>query len=325
MLTPRKRCHAELYSSPPKTMQTVPAIQRVPVPARKILLWASWKDRLDKPKWLQLRKGPDGWTLGCRFCAAAGHAGKLASFEVRHPVFCNLQRHQELATHKEAVSLVATPAGGPGGPTLPAPSAIVFQQIWDHLCTKRAHGVQPTACGTYRKTRKVEWCLAEARRHMHRHFLRTADVASLLQDGRHRSLLVKLVATNANLEVRSIVLGLQRDYGSCNKAVQAATIQAIQAFCIEGRGAPMTPVKADDPGGDGTLDRDLFKRILSRVEMFVADGAADEQLAGRELQQPSSGGAPPLPNLRVVLRDKAHASRRPVLKASDLVLALLRQ
>ena len=42
----------------------------------------------------------------------------------------------------------------------------------------------------------------------------------------------------------------------------------------------------------------------------MADAAGDEPGAGRELQRLSSTTIPTLPNLHLVLRDKAHAARR---------------
>ena len=54
------------------------------------------------------------------------------------------------------------------------------------------------------------------------------------------------------------------------------------------------------------------RRILERVEMFSADGAPNEQLAGRLLHTSvdRSSSAKKLPNLKMVIRDKVHATRR---------------
>ena len=54
------------------------------------------------------------------------------------------------------------------------------------------------------------------------------------------------------------------------------------------------------------------RRILDRVEMFSADAAANEQVAGRLLHPSVERGASgkTLPSLKMVIRDKAHAARR---------------
>ena len=103
--------------------------------------------------------------------------------------------------------------------------------------------------------------------------------------------------------------GRRRDYGSSNVAIQRATKDIIQSMSTVGARPPPRGVvgkKTLRPRLDGALERHLY----TSIEMFAADGAADEQLAGRELQRPGPGRAALLPNLRVVLRDKAHASRR---------------
>ena len=46
------------------------------------------------------------------------------------------------------------------------------------------------------------------------------------------------------------------------------------------------------------------------VRLWCADAAGDEQLAGREAGPLSGSLAPFFPNLELVLRDTAHASRR---------------
>ncbi|MFM7988280.1 MAG: hypothetical protein ACKPKO_54100, partial [Candidatus Fonsibacter sp.] len=54
------------------------------------------------------------------------------------------------------------------------------------------------------------------------------------------------------------------------------------------------------------------QRLASIVEVFVADGAADEQLASRMLHHKSCARTSPghaLPNLRLVVRDKPHSAR----------------
>ena len=56
----------------------------------------------------------------------------------------------------------------------------------------------------------------------------------------------------------------------------------------------------------------LAQQVASIVEVLVADGAADEQLAGRVLHKYYARAAlgNTLPNLRLVVRDKPHSARR---------------
>ena len=81
-----------------------------------------------------------------------------------------------------------------------------------------------------------------------------------------------------------------------------------------------------------------MKRIIYNIEIFSADGAANEQLAGRLLHPrvERAGTAEKLPRLKMILRDKAHSVRRltqrtfkvdPVLKETleELVIGTRKQ
>ena len=55
----------------------------------------------------------------------------------------------------------------------------------------------------------------------------------------------------------------------------------------------------------------MLQHIRQRVTMICTDSAADEMLAAEMMRQPVLASMGVLtPNLRVVLRDKAHSSRR---------------
>ena len=281
-----------------------------------VLRWAHWKHKLrckpgGVPAWLTLRKGlptPPGWGIGCKFCSAAGCKGRLAKFAVQQPLFCNLLEHQQGVAHRMSCK---TPVKLPGG-TLPAhaPSKEEFAAVWDFVVRHHSHGREGIpGIGTWRKTRRMEWCLAEARRVLDRRFMSTATVASLMQDGRGNNLLIRLVATNKQLDVRRFVMGLERDCGSGAVAVRDATVLAIRRFCTKNdRPPPRNTTQLDT--GTRHLDTELLGHIERVIEVFVADAAGDEQVAGRELQRSSSASIPSLPNLHLVLRDKAHAARR---------------
>jgi hypothetical protein len=70
------------------------------------------------------------------------------------------------------------------------------------------------------------------------------------------------------------------------------------------------------------LDQGLHAHLVAITEVFVADGAADEQMAG-ELLRPLAGNSDDqcliqaLPNLKLVVMDRAHASRRILQRTWD--------
>jgi hypothetical protein len=232
----------------------------------------------------------------------------LAKFQVQQPLFCNLVEHQQSVAHSIASKMtVKLPAG-----TLPAhaPSKDDFAKVWDFLARHHSHGrAGIPGIGTWKKTRRMEWCLAEARRVLDRRFMSTATVASLMQDGRGHNLLIRMVATSKHLDVRRFVMGLERDCGSGAAAVRDATVLAIRRVCTKNDRPPPRTMQQPDMG-TRHLDNALLGHIKTVIEVFVADAAGNEQVAGRELQRSSSTTIPTLPNLHLVLRDKAHAARR---------------
>ena len=68
---------------------------------------------------------------------------------------------------------------------------------------------------------------------------------------------------------------------------------------------------------DGTVDEALLERLRARTELFCADAASTEQLAGQLLRTTGI-----LPNLRFITRDRAHACQRLLSRpwAADLAV-----
>ncbi len=65
-------------------------------------------------------------------------------------------------------------------------------------------------------------------------------------------------------------------------------------------------VVQDFCGGEGSL----VCHILEKLEAVYMDAASNETESARLLKQPANGGPPLAPNLKAIIRDKAHASRR---------------
>lgn len=281
-----------------------------------------WKYVRCCPRWrphLQIIGTNKSW-LGCRDGVVCCLACPDVKFENAASLqLCNLLRHHRSLSHANHASAYFGKIDLHGKP----PTTDQFRALLGHVLQKGAHGrlkrgpespddpntlALPTS---WTKRRRMEWCLAEAKRNSDRRFLRQATVASLMVDGRNGSLLVRLAAADAQLNTKSMVLGLKHRYGSTAEHAQKAIKAVIDNMCTTGRGAPPRGTQ-DSRGGHGgqTPDLELAQRVRRMVEVFAADAASDEQLAGRELQCPTGGGPPALPNLKVIVRDKAHASRR---------------
>ena len=205
----------------------------------------------------------------------------------------NFKRHAQTAGHKEAT----------GGPSLlaAAPPVEDFATAWLDL-RKGMHATKD------RKRRTLEWCLFEAVRDRELSFLGKATCISIMLDERNGRLLIKYSATDCNLEVRVGCLAQIRDAGGTACGVAEAVHAAVARFCT--RRALHPGLNAGRPRRARNLEAQVH--ILNTIEMFTADGASNEQLAGKMLHPDSLRGdlALKLPSLRLVIRDKAHATRR---------------
>ena len=113
------------------------------------------------------------------------------------------------------------------------------------------------------------------------------------------------------LEVRRGILCMVNPGGlgaGCGAlALVGAVSRGIDSFATKRCRRRNTPAPRTAP----SLDHQLARRLRRRIEMFTADGAADEQLAGRLLAATQGAvGAKLFPRLRHIMRDKPQTSRR---------------
>ena len=158
--------------------------------------------------------------------------------------------------------------------------------------------------GDRTKLRKLEWCMAEAVREQFRRFILTACSATLTQDGRGKHLLVMLNACSEALETKNVCISLVATQGGATNLC-LATIRAIEELCTPGYGRPGKP--AGSPPDEA--DANLLNHLTSIITWWLTDAAYDECAAG-ELLTSSAEARAAFPNLKVVGRERAHASRR---------------
>ncbi|CAJ1437841.1 unnamed protein product [Effrenium voratum] len=145
--------------------------------------------------------------------------------------------------------------------------------------------------GGRKKITQMQYCLGRALFTLDQEFLRNAQVIAISEDVRQHKVLIRYAACDSNLQIRSGLLGyFELGTHSGNIGLRKAMKVALEVFCLD---------------FDGEVDRGLLEHIADKVELFTADAASDEQLAGRLL---SSQGL--FANLRFVTKDRAHASTR---------------
>ncbi len=216
----------------------------------------------------------------------------------------NLKQHALTKRHKDACAAALSAPVCSG-----APDTAVFQNAWTGAVT----GSTATHLGDGRKRATLEWCIYEAIRDVDRTFLAKASAIAVLLDERNGRILLKFHACDDELNVRVGVIALLQDHGKAACDVANAVHDALKKLATRRRLHPQLnkPFKSTPAASHGVLDRDLLAHVTQSVVCYAADGASAEQLAGQMLHPNSvrNSLAAKLPNLRLLIRDKAHSSR----------------
>ena len=270
---------------------------------------ARWQERflLDPPdpskgSWLDLKESP--WRIGCKACSSAGLSGNLASYGVNTVgglQAVNFKKHGNHPRHKAAVQKLLLPDDSPAGcPQDAAPDLEHFRAVFQQC--QKAQGFES------KKDQQMIWCLAEAMKSIDQQWLAKASAIALFRDERKGRILIRFRIVTNDLQCHCGTLGQERDAGTGAMNLTAATYRVFKRACGRWTGAPQCrPIKAK-PFVKWALLRHLRKSITT----ITVDAAADEVVSA-ELMRSSVinvSQTKMTPNLRCVIRDKAHSSRR---------------
>ena len=228
----------------------------------------------------------------------------------------NLQRHADCGFHTTATSkllgLVDPQASLYGAPPLE-----LFESIYDKVVISSA---SPDSCGGW-KTRHICACLSEAIKVADQDFIKKCESMTLLRDARKNRLDVRFVGVDDMFNVRHGFVGRVRMKTADGRSIAEQTMEVVNRFCSSILvGGERTPV-----------NKRLRGQFRKAVMLLCTDAAADELLASEMLRggRAISAALPAdvaFPNIKAVLRDKAHSSvrviRRP-FKASDTIEQLM--
>ena len=244
--------------------------------------------QLDFP-WLDIKQGP--FRLGCQICHEAGVQSKWGMFSVASPNQMQriaFQRHEKRPQHKEAAS---------GKAVAFAPAANVFEKIVNDI-------QNGTATCSSRKNTQLTWCLAEALKAMDQVVLAKCEAISLFRDERHGRIAIRFRAVTKDLHVLSGFLGQEQFAGTGGRALTFATEHVTKRACSRFSGRHDSKQKS-------FLKKSLFQHFKSKLVSVTTDSAADEVLSSELMRTKMTGFREVLaPNLRWVVQDKAHGSRR---------------
>ena len=152
--------------------------------------------------------------------------------------------------------------------------------------------------------RRMVYCLGESAKRQSQKFLMQADSITLIRDARNHRLCVRYVASRlrARFHVQRGLLGWTVQKGLSARSITHDTKRIIDEFCCSFRQG-QAPVRHSR----------LRAHIREHVHQVVVDSAADEMLAGELGRDKMLHDMETLlPNCQILLRDKAHAARRPM-------------
>ena len=246
--------------------------------------------------------------LGCRVCQAAQVDSEFArgKIPIRTAQMTTIKNHISSQRHIESLKPIANTT-----PTYIAPSFDTFSKALRFARDgKTPTEIQGVACAG--KIRKIKYCLAEGVRLVNMEILRKSVVVALHCDARKGRLAVRFTSCGGCLKPWSGLLGttsLVDKFSSDAIGISRAIKSIIDSACTTFLNVPRTnsPVEPD-------LDTGIRDHIRTAVEVFNADAAADEQLAGRLLagirKCTDDDSRPYFPNVKIISKDKAHAARR---------------
>lgn len=294
-------------------------------------VWAfyksSWLEKLpedpehpERGSWLYSEEKNKRWSLKCRVCVAAKAKSALATgFIPSKPRLALFYNHAKTKSHCKSLA-IARGAPATSWELEGAPPQGDFLKLLDAIRSGKAHGSKGVQeVGRQKKCRKMKYCLAEARRVHIRAFFRTAQCVAMHQDKRGSMLAIRFKACDKKLNTLKGVLG-SADVTKCvgegsATGIRNATLELMRNICTPGFGIPYRKI-ASEPDGAALLG------LFNSTELFDADAASDETLAGKMLRgtlTATENNADPggnddlgtvLPNLKICNRDKPHGSRR---------------
>ncbi len=170
-------------------------------------------------------------------------------------------------------------------------------------------------CAKRKKLRRMKFCLAEALRVRTHIALRQAAALTLHSDESKGYLILRGQMCGEDLCPQHLLLGtvhLASRFESSGIGIASGVVTCLRELATPLLGAPFTATAADEPE-----DTELLLHMCNIVEVFNADAAYSEQLAGKLLQKGNQDAndaelqlARVFPNMVVVGQDKPHGARR---------------
>ena len=250
-----------------------------------------------------------GMAVGCKCCHAAGLQGRFATYSISSTSALQsekFQRHQNNPRHKAAVAAYLSGVKYDGF----SPSQDAFFTIMDAL---KAGDASDSSWKSSRG-RKIAWCVLEAIKEHDQTAIKRAASVSLFRDERAGRLLIRYRAVATDMTVVSGTLGQARDFGTGAGNITRATEEIMTRLCTLRHNPPTAGTEGVFKSKADQVLNPLLQHLRKSVICLAVDSASDELLSAEMMRSSVLSPSQRIltPNLRFVLRDKAHASRRVV-------------
>eukprot|EP00974_Lingulodinium_polyedra_P063030 6083459-Lingulodinium_polyedra.AAC.1 len=157
------------------------------------------------------------------------------------------------------------------------------------------------------KVRNMVKALARSCKELDQQFLAKAASITLARDVAEGRMAIRFIAVDRDLKVRKGLLGVQRMHDNKAADIVRATIAVLNRFCRTKTGRLLTWLR---------------RRVRSHVHCITVDSASDEVLASEMMRKPIMDLIRPVTPHAIVMRDKAHASRRVLSRPWQAIPAL---
>jgi hypothetical protein len=268
--------------------------------------------------WLGYEIGTDNhFTFGCKICKqlvdvvdmdVTARMGLSKESQVKAYRFT---KHAAGPHHIDAVLRLVDPSNDSGhvkDKSVPSAGELATLIGW----LRKGHAVRDglPSVGCFRKCKKMVFCIAEGLKRLYRGWLADSCTINLLRDERHSRLLMRFRCGNLEAQRHIGIFGQPRITKSTATNITLVTIEALTRFCTKNVGAPFID---DLPA---SFDDALFEHIRTTLRAITVDAAGNELASAENMSSPESvvaktkGVEAFFPSLTLVIRDKAHASRR---------------
>ena len=228
----------------------------------------------------------------------------------------NLDRHARSRKHCKRAGVQDSDPATTTDENPRAPDAAKFHAVWKACCS--GHG---DSTMSHTVAAKIRFALREAVKQKQKRGLQSVKSLSVIQDAASNRLLVRYVGVTSSLEKVAGMVGciqFNADDGCGAEATKSGTRRCVDSFCTEYYGMPPRGSWELDAKVQPVIDLQFKAKLCDSVACWCTDAEQRELIAGHELRlepgeikDPTGKTAAALfKNLSLVVRDRAHASRR---------------